>query len=539
MIYTIPKPMNESPLHYMPGSPERAELKAELERQMDNPVDIPLIINGVEIHTKIRIPITAPHDHRHVLAYCSQAGEKELKLAIKSAIAAKEKFEQIPWEHRAALFLKAAELVSTKYRARLCAATMLGQSKTVWQAEIDAACEITDYLRFNTYYADQIYRMQPDSGRSEWNRLVYRPLEGFVLAISPFNFTAIGANLVTAPVILGNVALWKPAEKAALSSYFFIKLLEEAGLPAGIINFIPSCGLDIGKYVINAPNLAGIHFTGSTTVFNTIWNQIGLNIGNYISYPRIVGETGGKGFVFAHSSADITALGTALIRGAFEYQGQKCSAASRAFIPESIWPELKETLLAEISSLKVGSVLDFRNFMSAVIDKTSFNRMINAIDEAKASPDAELLCGKYDGGQGYFVHPTIIQAKKRDYSTMREELFGPILTIFVYPDQDFDETLRYCDTSTAYALTGAIFARERDIIVHMEQMLKRSAGNLYINDKPTGAVVGRQPFGGARASGTNDKAGSPLNLYRWISPMTVKECFNSPVKVAYPLMSQE
>ena len=537
--YSVPVPQNEPVLEYRPGSTERAALKSELDKQSQKTIAIPLIINGEEIFTEKTTDIIMPHNKKHVLAHCSQGGERELKLAIESAMDSKDKWENMPWEHRSAIFLKAAELAATKYRAKLCAATMLGQSKVAYQAEIDAACELIDFLRFNVFYANQIFQQQPESSRGQWNKMKYRPLEGFVLAISPFNFTAIGLNLATAPAIVGNTVVWKPAGSAALSAYYVMKLLEEAGLPAGVINFVPSSGSDVGRYVVTDSRMAGFHFTGSTEVFSGVWQSIGKNIEKYISYPRLVGETGGKDYLFAHSSADIAPLCAAIVRGAFEYQGQKCSALSRVFIPESIWPELKERLEASVKKLKVGDVTDFRNFMSAVIDKKSFEKLKHIIDEAKASPDAELLCGGYDGSDGYYVKPTIILTKNRDYKTMKEELFGPVLTIYVYPDIQMDETLTFCDTSTPFALTGAIFARDREVITHMEHVLRHSAGNFYINDKPTGAVVGQQPFGGARASGTNDKAGSALNLYRWMSPVTVKENFAPSDEIDYPFMQEK
>lgn len=537
--YNVPKPINEPIFEYRPGSPERVELKAEIERQRGEVVNIPLIIGGKEIYTDKQIEVVMPHKHSHVLARCSVAGEKELRQAVEASMEAKRDWEDMPWEHKSAIFLKAAELASTKYRAKLNAATMNNQSKVAFQAEIDSACELIDFLRFNVYYADQIYREQPESSKGVWNRLVYRPLEGFVLAISPFNFTAIGLNLVASPAMVGNTVVWKPATTAVLSSYYVMQLLLEAGLPKGVVNFVPSSGADVSRYVVSDPRLAGFHFTGSTEVFSEVWKNIGLNIGNYISYPRLVGETGGKNYVFAHTSADVPAVCCALIRGAYEYQGQKCSAASRAYIPESMWPALKTMLLDEIGKLKIGDVRDFRNFMSAVIDKNSFDNIKSAIDDAKASPDAEVLCGGYDDSEGYYIYPTVILTDKKDYDTMQTELFGPVLTVFVYPDDEFESTLQECATASTYALTGAIFAQDREALARMEKVLMNSAGNFYINDKPTGAMVGQQPFGGARGSGTNDKAGSPLNLYRWMSLKTVKESFVPPHETAYPFMAEE
>lgn len=537
--FFVPKPKNEPVLGYMPGSAERIALKNELSKQREQVIDIPLIIGGKEVFTEKTFAVTMPHKHSHVLARCSIAGERELKDAVEASLAAKEKWENMAWEHRSAIFLKAADLAASRHRARLCAATMNCQSKVVYQAEIDAVCELIDFLRFNVYFADQIYRQQPESLDGMWNRLVYRALEGFVLAVSPFNFTAIGLNLVAAPAIVGNTVVWKPATTAVYSSYFVMKLLEEAGLPAGVINFVPSSGADVGRCVVSDSHLSGFHFTGSTEVFGNVWKQIGENIKEYRSYPRMVGETGGKNYVFAHKSANVPATVTALVRGAFEYQGQKCSAASRAYIPSSIWRDVKKLLLAETGKVKTGDVSDFRNLMGAVIDKASFDKIKLAIDNAKTSADAEVLCGGYDDSEGYYIYPTIIVAKDRRYETMKTELFGPVLTVYVYEDKDFDEVLEDCATTSEYALTGAIFSQDREVISHMEKVLIHSAGNFYINDKPTGAVVGQQPFGGARGSGTNDKAGSPINLYRWLSMMTIKETFDPPSGVSYPYMSAE
>jgi 1-pyrroline-5-carboxylate dehydrogenase len=536
--YSIPKPQNEPVLGYLPGSPERAALKAELKRQSEGKIVIPLVIGGKEIVTDRKIKAVMPHKHGHVLAECCMAGPAELRMAVEAAMAAKEAWELMPWEHRSAIFTRAAQLLSGRHRALINAATMLGQSKTAYQAEIDSTCEVVDFLRFNAYFADQIYKQQPESVQGIWNRISYRPLEGFVLAVTPFNFTAIGANLCTSPALVGNTVLWKPASTAVLSNYYFMKVLMEAGLPAGVINFIPSSGSDM-HHVILDPRLGGFHFTGSTEVFSGVWRQVGENIAKYRSYPRLVGETGGKDFIFAHSSADVPTLVSAMVRGAFEYQGQKCSAMSRTFIPESIWADVKGPLLSETAKLKMGDVRDFRNFMGALIDKKAFEPVKKAIDEANASPDADVLCGGYDDSVGYFVSPTIILAKDRSYPTMSEELFAPVLTIFVYPDDRLDETLRFCDESTPYALTGAVFANDRQAIAHIEQALRHAAGNFYINDKPTGAVVGQQPFGGARGSGTNDKAGSALNLYRWMSLCTVKENFAPPMEIPYPYMAEE
>ena len=523
--YRMDMPANEPAFRYLPGSEERENIQRELERQMGEVVKIPLIIGGREIWTEKTGVCTVPHLHSHVLAEYSVAGEKELRAAIDAAMEAKAAWESMPFEHRASIFLKAAALLTGPYRAVVNAATMLCQSKTVHQAEIDSACELADFFRFNAYYAQQIYEEQPNHAPGEWNRLEYRPLEGFVAAVTPFNFTSIGGNLPSAPALMGNEVLWKPASSVVLSNYYVMKVLLEAGLPAGAIQFVPCSGADMSRFVLRDPRLAGFHFTGSTGVFESVWSMVGQNIRNYRSYPRLVGETGGKDFIFAHKSASVKALVSALARGAFEYQGQKCSAASRAYIPASLWPEVKEGVLKAASQIRTGDVSDFSHEMGAVIDKNAFESITAYIDEARQSADAEVLCGGYDGSTGYFIYPTVIEAKRPDYKTMTEEIFGPVLTVYAYPDEAFEEMLKLCDSSTPYALSGAIFARDRGTIVHMEEALRNSAGNFYINDKPTGAVVGQQPFGGARASGTNDKAGSRLNLYRWVSPRTIKELF--------------
>lgn len=537
--FTIPKPYNEPVLGYLPGSPERATLKAELKKQSDEVVTIPLIIGGKDVYTQQFGQIVMPHDHGHVLARYCIAGKQELKIAAEAALAAKAAWAKMPFEHRAAIMLKSAELLAGPWRAKINAATMLGQSKTPYQAEIDAACELCDFFRYNSYFASQIYAQQPENSKGVWNRVEYRPLDGFVVAITPFNFTSIGGNLPTAPALMGNTVVWKPSSTAVLSNYYVMRMLMEAGLPAGAINFVPSRGSEVSEVLLTHPMLSGFHFTGSTDVFSGVWATVGKNISAYQSYPRLVGETGGKDFIFAHSSADQDALAAAMVRGAYEYQGQKCSAASRAFIPASIWPQVRDKALAMIKPLKVGDVQDFTNFMGAVIDKASFDKLASYIDMAKASPDAEVLCGGYDGSKGYFVYPTLIQAKKPDFPTMVTELFGPVLTVYVYEDDKLDETLTLCDTATAYALTGAIWANDRQAAIHMEEALANAAGNFYINDKPTGAVVGQQPFGGARASGTNDKAGSAQNLYRWASPRAIKETFAPTTAVVYPYMSEE
>lgn len=533
--FKVEMPKNEPVKAYLPGSPERASLKKELERQSAQVVQVPMIIGGKEVWTERKTKAVMPHDHAHVIAEAASGGEKELKDAIAAALAARKAWTEMPMEHRVSIFLKAADLIAGPMRDKVNAATMLGQSKTAYQAEIDT-CELIDFLRFNVYYLQQIYDRQPNNTPNVWNRIEYRPLEGFVTAISPFNFTSIGANLPTAPAIAGNVVLWKPATTAVLSNYYVMQALMAAGLPAGVINFVPSRGSDMSKYVLSDPNLAGFHFTGSTEVFSGVYSLVGENIKKYKTYPRLVGETGGKDFIFAHNSADVPGLVAALTRASYEYQGQKCSAASRAFVPASIWPQVKEGMLAEIEKIKIGDITDFRNLMGAVIDASAFKTNKEYIDYAKASEDAEVICGGYDDSKGYFIYPTLIEAKKPDFKTMVEEIFGPVMTVYVYPDDKLDETLASCDTATSYGLSGAIFADDREAIVKMEDALKGTAGNFYINDKPTGAVIGQQPFGGARASGTNDKAGSEINMYRWLSPRTIKELRVPCLDVTYPYM---
>lgn len=533
--FKVEMPKNEPVKAYLSGSPERASLKKELERQSAQVVQVPMIIGGKEVWTERKTKAVMPHDHAHVIAEAASGGEKELKDAIAAALAARKAWTEMPMEHRVSIFLKAADLIAGPMRDKVNAATMLGQSKTAYQAEIDT-CELIDFLRFNVYYLQQIYDRQPNNTPNVWNRIEYRPLEGFVTAISPFNFTSIGANLPTAPAIAGNVVLWKPATTAVLSNYYVMQALMAAGLPAGVINFVPSRGSDMSKYVLSDPNLAGFHFTGSTEVFSGVYSLVGENIKKYKTYPRLVGETGGKDFIFAHNSADVPGLVAALTRASYEYQGQKCSAASRAFVPASIWPQVKEGMLAEIEKIKIGDITDFTNLMGAVIDASAFKTNKEYIDYAKASEDAEVICGGYDDSKGYFIYPTLIEAKKPDFKTMVEEIFGPVMTVYVYPDDKLDETLASCDTATSYGLSGAIFADDREAIVKMEDALKGTAGNFYINDKPTGAVIGQQPFGGARASGTNDKAGSEINMYRWLSPRTIKELRVPCLDVTYPYM---
>ncbi|MCL2556812.1 MAG: L-glutamate gamma-semialdehyde dehydrogenase [Firmicutes bacterium] len=548
--FRIPAPVNEPIFSYAKNTKERTALKNELTRQSSIKIEIPIIIGGKEIKTNNIKKVVMPHNHKHVLAEYHIASDKELALAIKAAKDAKETWQAMPFNHRAAIFLKAADLISTKYRYLLNAATMLGQSKTAFQAEIDTPCELIDFLKFNAHYAEQIFSNQPISDKGTWNRLEYRPLDGFVAAISPFNFTAIAGNLSACPAMLGNTIIWKPASTAMLSNYYIMKVFEEAGLPAGVINFVPSSGADFSKIVLEDKDLGGVHFTGSTKVFKDIWQLTGKNINKYKSYPRLVGETGGKDFLFAHNSVAIDSgilhkdntqleqLAVALIRGAFEYQGQKCSALSRAYIPSSIWEDIKKLMLEKTAKLKTGDVSDFSNFLGAVIDKNSFDNIKKYIDAAKADKNCQVLCGGYDDKKGYFVEPTIIVTKEANYVTMKEEIFGPVLTIYVYDDKDFDKTLELCGDNE-YALTGAIWGRDREILTYMEKALQSAAGNFYINDKCTGAVVGQQPFGGGKASGTNDKAGSILNLFRWLSPRTIKETFNAPSIVEYPFMDNE
>lgn len=536
----IKLPENEPVKKHLPGSPEKLALKAELKRQLANSVELPLIIGGKKVYSTDKEKIICPHDHQKVLGEYYVAGEKELLMAIRAAASAKAEWENMSWEHRATIFLKAADLITGKYRAKLAASCMLVQSKNLYQAEIDVVCELADFLRFNSYYLQEIYKQQPMSTSGVWNRIEYRALDGFVAAVTPFNFAAIGGNLSTAPAMCGNTVLWKPASTAILSNYYIMEILLEAGLPAGVINFVPCDGSKFGEMVIGDPMMAGFHFTGSTRVFNHIWNQVAQNIDNYIAYPRLVGETGGKDFIFAHESADIEALICAIILGAFEYQGQKCSAASRAYIPESLWDEIKKRLEEEIRKIKMGDVCDFTNLMNAVIDQNSFNNIKSYIDYARNSKDSEIIIGgKCDDSIGYFVEPTVILAKTPAFKTMTEEIFGPVITIYVYPNNQLDETLTLCDTSTNYALTGAVFAQDRTAIIKISKALNHAAGNFYINDKPTGAVVGQQPFGGSRCSGTNDKAGSAINLNRWISQRTIKETLVPRTTINYPYMIEE
>ncbi|WP_026852843.1 L-glutamate gamma-semialdehyde dehydrogenase [Geothrix fermentans] len=539
-IFSLPESHNEPILPYAPGSKERALLKAELERQYALELDIPLIIGGKEVRTGKTQKAVCPHDHQHVLARYHEAGEAEVRLAIDAAMAAKKQWEATPWEDRAAIFHKVASLISSKYRYILNAATMLGQSKSAYQAEIDSTCETADFFRYNAKFMEEIYKQQPISDPHVWNRVHYRALEGFVFAVTPFNFTAIAANLPTAPAVMGNTVVWKPASTSVVANYYLMQLYQEAGLPDGVINFIPGRGSMIGKIALEDPNFAGLHFTGSTGVFNGMWKTISANLERYRSYPRIVGETGGKDYVFMHASADVDETAAAIVRAGFEYQGQKCSACSRVYAPASRWAELKAKLLELMGEIRMGDVRDFRNFFNAVIDEASFDNAMKYIGLAKASKDAEILVGgKGDKAKGWFVEPTIILTTDPKFVTMQEEIFAPVVTLYVYDDAKLDETLRLLDGTSPYALTGAIFARDRYVINHLTDALANTAGNFYINDKPTGAVVGHQPFGGARASGTNDKAGSFLNLIRWTSPRTIKESFTPPRDLKFPFLEAE
>jgi 1-pyrroline-5-carboxylate dehydrogenase len=538
-IPRLPTPANEPVLDYAPGSPERRELQRRLEELESQRLDVPCVIGGEDVRTGKTAPTVMPHRREHVLADVHQGGEAEVEQAIVAAAAAWHDWSRTPWEERAAVLLRAAELLTGPWRSTIVAATMLNQSKTVHQAEIDAACELADFWRFNTLFMRRIYEEQPLSSRGVWNRLDYRPLEGFVFAVSPFNFTAIGGNLTTSAALMGNTVVWKPASTAALSAYYTLRVLKEAGLPPGVINLVYGPGAAIGDPALASPDLAGIHFTGSTAVFQSMWKTVGQNIERYRNYPRIVGETGGKDFIVAHPSADVDALATAIVRGSFEYQGQKCSAASRVYAPASLWPKLRERLAEEVESIKVGDVADFSNFMGAVIDGNSFGTQREAIEEARSSGYEIVAGGGADDSEGFFVQPTVIKTDDPNARLLRDELFGPVVTTFVYPDDRWEDTLELVDRSAPYGLTGAIFARDRDAIEEAAETLEYAAGNLYVNDKPTGAVVGQQPFGGSRASGTNDKAGSMWNLIRWVSPRTVKETFLPAKDYRYPFLDVE
>jgi 1-pyrroline-5-carboxylate dehydrogenase len=534
----VPPPVNEPVKSYAPGAPERTALKERLRSMASERIDIPLIIGGREIHTGELTDSVMPHNHRHVLAQWHRAGAANIDQAISAAREAARDWANWSWEDRAAVFLKAAELLATTWRSTVNAATMLGQSKTAFQAEIDAACELIDFWRFNPHYAQSLYDEQPLSDRTMWNQLDYRPLEGFVYAVTPFNFTSIAGNLPTAPALMGNTVIWKPASSAMLSAYYIMKLLEEAGLPPGVINFLPGDAALISEKLLSHRDLAGVHFTGSTAVFNSMWKTIGASMSRYKSYPRIVGETGGKDFIVAHSSADPIALSVAIARGGFEYQGQKCSAVSRVYVPESIWPEVRDRTVAIMKDIRMGDVTDFRNFMGAVIDKKSFTKIGEYLEHGRANASV-LSGGVARGEEGYFIEPTLVETRDPAYRLLCEEIFGPVVTAHVYPDTRWSETLKIVDETSPYALTGAVFSRDRQAIREAALALRNAAGNFYINDKPTGAVVGQQPFGGARGSGTNDKAGSKLNLVRWISPRSIKETFSPPTDYRYPFMAEE
>jgi 1-pyrroline-5-carboxylate dehydrogenase len=538
-VATVPPPRNEPVLGYAPGSPEKLALKSELARQAGTEIEIPLVIGGKPIRTGKLGRCVMPHDTGQVLAHYHIAGADEVKAAIAAAAAAKPAWEAMRWEDRAAVLLRAADLLAGKYRQVLNAATMLNQSKTAHQAEIDAACELIDFWRFNPSYAAELYARQPDSQPGMWNQVELRALEGFVFAVTPFNFTSIAANLCTAPALMGNVAVWKPAPDAMLAPYYLMQLLEEAGMPPGVVNLVPGLGADVGDPALDHPELAGIHFTGSTATFQALWKRTAANIERYRSYPRLVGETGGKDFILAHASADPGALITAIVRGGYEYQGQKCSAASRIYVPDTLWARIEAELIDRINDLRVGDVQDFRNFMGAVINERAFAKHVAAIDEARASSEAEILAGgEADRSRGWFVRPTLIRTSNPSYRTMRDELFGPIVTLYVYPERSWDQLLATVNVTSPYGLTGAVFANDRRAINQARVALRHAAGNFYINDKPTGAAVGQQPFGGARASGTNDKAGSYINLLRWTSARTIKETFCPPTQHGYPFMTE-
>ncbi|MBI3234501.1 MAG: L-glutamate gamma-semialdehyde dehydrogenase [Bacteroidetes bacterium] len=539
-FFKIPTPINEPVLSYAPGSAERKALKAALTEARSKQLDVPMYIGGKEIRTGNTAPLNPPHDHKHQLGVFHKGTAEHVQQAIDAALAAKEQWENMPWEERAAIFLKAAELLAGPYRYKLNAATMLGQSKNAFQAEIDAACEMIDFLRFNVAYMGEIYADQPSSAKGIWNRIEYRPLEGFVFALTPFNFTAIAGNLPTSAAMMGNVIVWKPAFTQIYSAQVLMEIFNEAGVPPGVINLIYTDGPTTGDIIFKHPQFAGIHFTGSTGVFQNVWKQIGEHIPTYKSYPRIVGETGGKDFIVAHPSADREVLKTAIIRGAYEFQGQKCSAASRVYVPASIWSDIKNSLVEEINNLKVGPTEDFRNFVNAVIDEKAFDKIVGYIDQAKNDPQVEIIAGgTYDKSSGYFIRPTLIKTSNPKSLTMCEEIFGPVLTVYVYEDSQFAEMLEIVDQTSPYALTGAILSQDRYAVDFATKKLRHSAGNFYINDKPTGAVVGQQPFGGGRASGTNDKAGAKVNLLRWTSMRTIKETFVPPIHFSYPNFSEE
>ena len=539
-FFNVPTPINEPIKSYAPGNQERKELQERLKQMRSVELDIPMFIGGKEVKSGTTVRIAPPHDHKHTLGHFHKSDKTHIAQAIDAALAAKPKWEALAWEHRASIFLKAAELIAGPYRSKINAATMLGQSKNAFQAEIDSACEFIDFLRFNVSFMADIYKQQPVSSLGIWNRMEWRPLEGFVYALSPFNFTAIGGNLPTSAAMMGNVVVWKPSNPQVYSAWVIMEVLREAGLPDGVINLIYPSGPDAADVIFKHRDFAGIHFTGSTEVFQDIWKNIGNNIHLYRSYPKIVGETGGKDFIFAHPTANAAIVATAISRGAFEYQGQKCSAASRAYVPKSIWPTVKEQVIADLKSFKMGPTEDFGNFINAVIDEKSFDKLAKYLDNAKKDSSVEIIAGgNYDKSKGYFIEPTVIVCSKPDYVTMCDELFGPVLSLYVYDDNKVDETLKIVDTTSNYALTGAIIAQDRYAIEHCAHALRNSAGNFYINDKPTGAVVGQQPFGGARGSGTNDKAGAMVNLLRWVSPRTIKETFVPPTDYSYPFLKSE
>jgi 1-pyrroline-5-carboxylate dehydrogenase len=539
-FFKVPVPVNDPVLNYAPGSKERAELKAALAEARSKELDIPMYIGGEEVRTGNTVRIAPPHDHKHTLGQFHQGDKSHVTKAIDAALAAKSKWEDLPWEHRAAIFLRAADLIAGPYRAKLNAATMLGQSKNAYQAEIDSACELIDFLRFNVAFMSQIYNDQPISGKGMWNRIEYRPLEGFVFALTPFNFTAIAGNLPTSAALMGNVVVWKPANTQVYAANVLMEVFKKAGVPDGVINLVYVSGPDAGDVIFSHPEFAGIHFTGSTGVFQNVWKTIGNNIQKFKSYPRIVGETGGKDFIMIHKSAEVESTATAIVRGAFEYQGQKCSAASRVYVPSNIWPGVKNRMIEDLATFKMGPTEDFSNYINAVIDEKSFDKIASYIDNAKKDPSCEIIAGgTYDKTSGYFVAPTVIVTTDPKYTTMCEEIFGPVLTVYVYPADEFEATLDLVNTTSEYALTGSIIAEDRYAIDLATKKLRNAAGNFYINDKPTGAVVGQQPFGGARASGTNDKAGAMVNLLRWTSMRTIKETFVPPVDYRYPFLDKE
>jgi len=536
-IFSFPLPANEPVKTYLKGSPEREALEAELKKQSSQVIEIPLIIGGKEVRTGNTGKVVMPHDHRHVLATYHKAGEKEVQMAIDAAMAAHKEWSELDWTVRATILLKIADLIAGKYRAVINAATMLGQSKNIYQAEIDAACELIDFLRYNAHFAGKLYGFQPKSAPGQINSVEYRALEGFVFALSPFNFTSIACNLNMSPILMGNVTVWKPATTAILSNYYLMKVFKEAGVPDGVINFLPGPGKVIGNVVFNSKYMAGVHFTGSNATFNTLWKQAADNLEKYISYPRLVGETGGKDFIFVHPSACVKEVATAAFCGAFEFQGQKCSAASRMYVPASLWPAILEGIKEQRAEITMGDVCDPSNFVNAVIDEASFDNIVSYIDLARNSKDAKIVMGgEYDKSKGYFVHPTVIETTDPHFKSMVEEIFGPVLTVYVYKDAEIDKAVELCDTSTIYGLTGAVFGRDRIAVQKIADKLRYTAGNFYINDKPTGAVVGMQPFGGSRASGTNDKAGGEFNLIRWTIPRTIKETLVPPTDYRYSYM---